>query len=67
MCRALGWRAVPLVGAGRVHPGAELGQITAIGLVLPISRLAAVLVYRYASLAVATADAYWLVERIGLD
>jgi hypothetical protein len=36
--------------------------------VLPISRLAAaVLVYRYASLAVATADAYWLVERTGLD
>jgi hypothetical protein len=32
-----------------------------------LARAAAVLVYRYASLAVATADAYRLVECIGLD
>jgi hypothetical protein len=52
--------------------GLELGQMIAIGLVLPvmlvIGRLAsAVMVYRYASLAVAAAGAYWLVERIGFE
>jgi hypothetical protein len=51
--------------------GVELGQAIAIGLTLPvvlgIGRLArAVLVYRYASLAVAMAGAYWLIERISL-
>ncbi len=52
--------------------GVELGQMIAISLVLPImfviGRLAsAVLVYRYASLAVAAAGAYWLVERIRFE
>jgi len=52
--------------------GVELGQIIAISLVLPIliiiGRLAsAVLVYRYASLAVAATGAYWFVERIGFE
>ena len=49
--------------------GVELGQTVAIALVLPVmmlvGRLArAVLVYRCASLAVAAAGAYWLVERV---
>jgi hypothetical protein len=49
--------------------GVELGQAVAIALVLPVmilvGRLArAVLVYRCASLAVAAAGAYWLVERV---
>jgi hypothetical protein len=52
--------------------GVELGQAIAICLVLPImlliGRLArAVLVYRYASLAVAAAGAYWLVERFHFE
>jgi hypothetical protein len=52
--------------------GVELGQAIAICLVLPImlliGRLArAVVVYRYASLAVAAAGAYWLVERIHFE
>jgi len=65
-----GW---PLVRAlAGFNLGVELGRAIAIGLVFPImfviSRLvAAVLVYRYASLAVAVAGAYWLVERIGLE
>jgi HupE / UreJ protein len=64
-----GWS---LVGAlAGFNLGVELGQAIAIGLVLPamlaIGRLArAALVYRYASLAVAMAGAYWLVERISL-
>jgi len=64
-----GW---PLVRAlAGFNLGVELGQAIAIGLVFPvmfvIGRLAAaVLVYRYASLAVAAAGAYWLVERIGI-
>lgn len=62
-----GW---PLVRAlAGFNLGVELGQAIAIGVVLPImiavARLARpVLVYRYASLAVAAAGAYWLVERI---
>ena len=49
--------------------GVELGQAIAISLVLPvlyvIGRLArGVAVYRYASLAVAMAGAYWVVERV---
>jgi HupE / UreJ protein len=65
-----GW---PLVRAlAGFNLGVELGQMIAIVLVLPImlviGRLAsAVLVYRYASLAVAAAGAYWLVERIGFE
>lgn len=65
-----GWSLVrALVG---FNLGVELGQAIAICLVLPImfviGRLArAVLVYRYASLAVAAAGAYWLVERIHLE
>jgi hypothetical protein len=56
----------------RLREGVELGQAIAICLVLPImfviGRLAhAVLVYRYASLAVAAAGVYWLVERIHLE
>jgi len=44
----------------------------AIGLVLPVMLVvrrltSAVLVNRYASLAVAAAGAYWLVERIGFE
>jgi hypothetical protein len=65
-----GW---PLVHAlAGFNIGVELGQIIAIALALPtmlvISRLAsATLVYRYASLAVAAAGAYWLVERISFE
>jgi hypothetical protein len=65
-----GW---PLVRAlAGFNLGVELGQMIAIGGVLPImlviGRLTApVLVYRYASLAVAAAGAYWLVERIGFE
>jgi hydrogenase/urease accessory protein HupE len=65
-----GW---PLVRAlAGFNLGVELGQAIAIGLALPImlliGRLAsAVLVYRYASIAVAAAGAYWLVERIGFE
>ncbi len=65
-----GW---PLVSAlAGFNLGVELGQMIAISLVLPImfviGRLAsAVLVYRYASLAVAAAGAYWLVERIRFE
>jgi hypothetical protein len=65
-----GW---PLVDAlAGFNLGVELGQIIAIALVLPvmlvISRLTApVLIYRYASLAVAAAGAYWLVERVGFE
>jgi len=65
-----GW---PLVRAlAGFNLGVELGQAIAITLVLPvmlvIGRLAAaVRVYRYASLVVATAGAYWLVERIGFE
>ena len=65
-----GW---PLVRAlAGFNIGVELGQIIAIALALPImlviGRLAsAVLVYRYASLAVAAAGAYWLVERVGFE
>jgi HupE / UreJ protein len=65
-----GW---PLVRAlAGFNLGVELGQMIAIALVLPImitiGRLAsAVLVYRYASLAVAAAGAYWLVERISFE
>jgi hypothetical protein len=65
-----GWSLVrALVG---FNLGVELGQAVAIALVLPVmivvSRLArAVLVYRYASLAVAAAGAYWLVERISFE
>ena len=65
-----GW---PLVRAlAGFNLGVEFGQAIAIGLVFPImfviNRLAAaVLVYRYASLAVAAAGAYWLVERIGFE
>ena len=65
-----GW---PLVRAlAGFNLGVELGQIIAISLVLPIliiiGRLAsAVLVYRYASLAVAATGAYWFVERIGFE
>jgi hypothetical protein len=65
-----GW---PLVRAlAGFNIGVELGQIIAIAVVLPImlviGRLAApVLVYRYASLAVAAAGAYWLVERVGFE
>jgi hypothetical protein len=64
-----GW---PLVRAlAGFNLGVELGQAIAISLVFPvmfvIGQLAAVvLVYRYASLAVAAAGAYWLVERIGI-
>jgi hypothetical protein len=52
--------------------GVELGQMIAIGLVLPVMLVvrrltSAVLVNRYASLAVAAAGAYWLVERIGFE
>jgi hypothetical protein len=52
--------------------GVELGQMIAIGLVLPVMLVvrrltSAVLVNRYASLAVAAAGAYWLVERIGSE
>jgi hypothetical protein len=65
-----GW---PLVRAlAGFNLGVELGQMIAISLLLPImfviGRLAsAVLVYRYASLAVAAAGAYWLVERIRFE
>jgi hypothetical protein len=65
-----GW---PLVRAlAGFNLGVELGQMIAIGVVLPImlviGRLTApVQVYRYASLAVAVAGAYWLVERIGFE
>jgi HupE / UreJ protein len=58
--------ARPLAG---FNIGVELGQAVAIALVLPammlVRRLArAVLVYRGASLVVAAAGAYWLVERV---
>ena len=62
-----GWS---LVGAlAGFNLGVELGQGIAIALVLPvmlgIGRLArATLVYRCASLAVAMAGAYWLIERV---
>jgi HupE / UreJ protein len=65
-----GW---PLVRAlAGFNLGVELGQMIAIGLVLPIMLVIgwlvpAVPVYRYASLAVAVAGAYWLVERIGFE
>jgi hypothetical protein len=61
---------LPLVRAlSGFNLGVELGQAFAIALVLPmmigVGRLArAALVYRYASLAVAAAGAYWLVERV---
>ncbi len=64
-----GW---PLVRAlAGFNLGVELGQLAAISLVLPIliviGRLAsAALVYRCASLAIAVAGVYWLVERISL-
>ena len=62
-----GWSLVRALSGFNL--GVELGQAIAICLVLPImfliGRLArAVLVYRYASLAVAAAGAYWLAERI---
>jgi hypothetical protein len=65
-----GW---PLVRAlAGFNLGVELGQAIAIGVALPamlaIGRLTrAALVYRYASLAVAAAGAYWLVERVGFE
>jgi len=65
-----GW---PLVRAlAGFNLGVELGQMIAISVVLPImlviGRLAsAVMVYRYASLGVAAAGVYWLVERIGFE
>jgi len=65
-----GWSLVRALAGFNL--GVELGQAIAIGLVLPImfmiGRLArAVLVYRYASLAVAAAGTYWLVERIHFE
>ena len=65
-----GWSLVRALAGFNL--GVELGQAIAIGLVLPImlviGRLTApVLVYRYASLAVAAAGAYWLVERIRFE
>jgi hypothetical protein len=71
-------RPLSLAGWSLVHAlagfnlGVELGQAVAIGLVMPVmivvGRLArGVLVYRYASLAVAAAGAYWLVERISFE
>jgi hypothetical protein len=65
-----GW---PLVRAlAGFNLGVELGQGGAIALVLPVmiivGRLArAALVYRCASLAVAAAGAFWLVERISVE
>jgi hypothetical protein len=65
-----GW---PLVRAlAGFNLGVELGQAIAICPVLPITfaigRLARVmLVYRYGSLAIAVAGAYWLVERIHFE
>ncbi|MBV9018522.1 MAG: HupE/UreJ family protein [Alphaproteobacteria bacterium] len=62
-----GW---PLVRAlAGFNIGVEIGQAIAIVLALPIffaiGRLArAVIVYRYASVAVAAAGTYWLVERL---
>jgi hypothetical protein len=65
-----GWSLVRALAGFNL--GVELGQVIAIGVVLPImlviGRLtSAVLVYRYASLAVAAAAAYWFVERIGFE
>jgi HupE / UreJ protein len=65
-----GWSLVRALAGFNL--GVELGQMIAIGLVLPImlviGRLAsAVLVYRYASLALAAAGAYWFIERIGFE
>jgi hypothetical protein len=65
-----GWQLVRALAGFNL--GVELGQMIAISLVMPvmliISRLAsAVLVYRYASVAVAAAGTYWLVERIGFE
>ena len=62
-----GWSLVGALAGFNV--GVELGQAIAIAAVLPVmlvvARLArAALVYRYASLAIAMAGAYWLVERI---
>jgi hydrogenase/urease accessory protein HupE len=62
-----GWSLVRALAGFNL--GVELGQAIAISLVLPvllaIGRLArGVTVYRYASLAVAMAGAYWLVERV---
>jgi hypothetical protein len=65
-----GWSLVRALAGFNL--GVELGQAIAICLILPvmfaIGRLArAVLVYRCASLAVAAAGAYWLVERIHFE
>ena len=62
-----GWSLVRALAGFNL--GVELGQAIAISLVLPallaIGRLArGVAVYHYASLAVAMAGAYWLVERV---
>jgi hypothetical protein len=55
-----------------IRPSADIAAIAADDpkgpIMITIGRLAAaVLVYRYASLAVAAAGAYWLVERIGFE
>jgi hypothetical protein len=65
-----GWALVRALAGFNL--GVELGQMIAIGLVLPVMLVvrrltSAVLVNRYASLAVAAAAAYWLVERIGFE
>jgi hypothetical protein len=65
-----GWSLVRALAGFNL--GVELGQAIAICLVLPImlliGRLArGVWVYRYASLAVAAAGAYWLAERVHLE
>lgn len=62
-----GWSLVRALAGFNL--GVEFGQAIAIGLVLPvllaIGRLArGVAVHRYASIAVAMAGAYWLVERV---
>jgi hypothetical protein len=65
-----GWSLVRALAGFNL--GVELGQAIAICLVLPLMLLIGRLarggwVYRYASLAVAAAGAYWLVERIHLE
>jgi hypothetical protein len=65
-----GWSLVRALAGFNL--GVELGQVIAIGVALPIMLVigrstSAALVYRYASLAVAAAGAYWFVERIGFE
>lgn len=65
-----GWSLVRALAGFNL--GVELGQAVAISLALPVMILVgrltqAVLVYRYASLAVAAAGAYWLAERISIE